>query len=101
MPTAAMPSAAYVSGFPSRRQLASYPPGTAIETPYGPIVENPETGRRSVQLTPAGQARYMKDVAAMKTRLSPHPAVGDPNAPQPNLVPGRPFFDPFGGRFIR
>lgn len=92
------PNRMMMNRMPRLRDMQNLLPGTQVETPYGPVVAKPD-GSYSVQLTPEGKVLYGQEQAAMKSRFGAHPFAADPGAPQPNLIPGQKFFNPFTGRY--
>lgn len=92
------PAAVQFPKLPRRSEVAGLPPGTQAMTPFGPVVVGPD-GSPSVQLTPEGKILFAQEKTAMQGRFGAHPFAGDPNAPQPNLTPGRRFYNPFTGEY--
>lgn len=92
------PAAVQFPGIPRRRDVAGLPPGTQAMTPYGPVVTGPD-GEASVQLTPEGKILWAQEKEGLRSRFGMYPLAGDPNAPQPDLTPGRLFYNPFTGEY--
>lgn len=86
---------------PSRGELAQYDPNTVIDTPYGQLVTNPETGQRELNFTPQGKIAYAKETQRLRSRLGPNPARGMRGAPEMEIEPGKPVFDAFNGRWVK
>jgi hypothetical protein len=63
------------------------PLGTPVNTPSGP----------AMVLSPEGQDAHARESLRAEELFGPHPFAGDPHAPKPTVVPGKPNFNPFFG----
>jgi hypothetical protein len=83
---------------PSRFELETVQPGTAVDTPYGQIVAGAD-GRQEIQFTPEGKQLWAQEISRMRRDYGASPVGGDANAPKPKMTPGKSFFNPFLGRW--
>lgn len=85
---------------PSRLELEQMDPNAIVDSPYGQLVTNPETGKRELQFTPEGKQRYGAEVQRLRSKLGPNPFRNIPGAPEMEIEPGKPVFDAFSGRWV-
>lgn len=82
---------------PSRAELIGVDPSVAIDTPYGQMVTNPDTGKRELVFTPEGKQLWGQEVQRLTKAYGPTPAAGLAGAPTPPVEPGRRSYNPFTG----
>lgn len=85
---------------PSRFELEQMDPNAVVDTPYGQMVTNPESGRRELVFSPEGKQAYAAEQQRIRSKFGPNPFRNLPGAPQMEVEPGKPAFDPFSGRWI-
>ena len=71
------------------------PPEAVVNTPYGQMVMG-EDGKRQLVFTPEGKQLWAQEQQRIRQKMGPNPVRHDPNAPQMDITPGKPAFDPFG-----
>ena len=76
------------------------PPGTPIPSPLGTTVQD-AGGTSSTTLSPEGQAKYQQAIVDKRKAFGPLPKLFStvPGLPPPPIELGKPFFNPFSGRF--
>jgi len=91
------------AGAPSELTMKFHPPAEPVMPESSAPLEHPlgtpvdVGGAPHMLLNPAGQqARAAAQVRA-EALFGPHPFAGDPHAPKPLVVPGKPNFNPFLG----
>lgn len=86
---------------PSRGELVGIDPSVAIDTPYGQMVTNPDTGQRELVFTPEGKVLWGQETQRLIQAYGPTPVAGLVGAPQPPVEPGRLAYNPFGVGWVR
>lgn len=80
---------------PSRSELVGVDPSVAIDTPYGQMVTDPNTGQRELVFTPEGKQLYAQEKVRLEKAFGPSPVAGMPGAPPPPVEPGKLAYNPF------
>jgi hypothetical protein len=83
-----------VSGIPDEYDLESLGEGQALMTPVGEVYREND-GSYKLALNQQGKIKYEAMRQDLTKRFGWHPAHGDPLAPQPEIIPGLPNFNPF------
>lgn len=70
------------------------PQGVQIQTPYGTV---DQSGK--LTLSPDGAVKYQQAVIQKRNEFGVHPFANDPSAPPPPIKLGKPFINPFTGKW--
>lgn len=84
--------------FATPEQIQALQPGQSVEHEFGTVTHDPQTGRNMLKLNPQAKARYQ--AAHQQLRAKFKHFSSNPDAPQPNLIPGKPNYNPFTGEWL-
>ncbi len=72
--------------------------GNTLDVPEGQVTRL--DGQINARLSDLGKRQWLATKKRMVEEFGDYPDKDDPEAPQPTIVPGRPSFNPFTGKWV-
>jgi hypothetical protein len=90
------PQVVMLNRLPRPGDLLDLPPGITVRTPYGDLDEE-----GNIKTSPEYEQKHKEAIAKARQKFGPTPWGGMAGAPEPNIILGKSFFNPFTRSFGR